>query len=239
VYVPEASACSVPNSANVPTQAQVNAANQNLMNYNNIVQKALSTFVSVLNRPDLNKNGLPLKSNGGVPSAPFTGFRAWPDWSQGNPAGATPACLTSVPTPSSIPTNTRDAVAAPKAPPMVPQTIEGRAVVSTGKPPTTGNVCMDLQKGYAIQSQVSALQLWKCSKAGYSQMGLKPTLPAVLALQTAGTLPKIPDQDVPNYDAASMGMAGMAGMADATGLLSLLAWSVGGFLLWNVWKAAR
>lgn len=228
MYVAQTDACTVPNSATPVTPNQIANAAQTYMDTNAIVAKALATFTSVLNRPDLNRNGLLLADSGGVPTAPFAGFRAWPDWTEGNPSGAPPACLREIPLPLSIPIDTRQAVAV-KAPLMVPQTIEGRAIQATGKPPTTGNVCIDLQKGYALQSQVSAAMLFKCSKAGYSQMGLKPTAAQVLAFETAGTLPQIPDQDVPNYD-PSMGMAqlpsGFAGLAfwGSLGLIGATIW---------------
>jgi hypothetical protein len=235
VYVPQTDACTVPNSRTAITPDQINASVAQYMDTNTVVARALQSFASVLNRPDLNRNGLLLSDAGGVPADPFQGFRAWPDWTEGNPAGAPPACLESRELPTSMPTDQRAAVAAPDAPPMVPQTIEGRAVM-LGKQPSTGNLCLDLQKGYAMQSQVSKAMLYQCSKKRYNLAGLKATLPEVLAMANAGTLPMLPDQDVPDYDQASMGLADLP---TGSGLLKALAWSVGGLFAYAAWKMSR
>ena len=208
MYVPDTQACNVPSSTDGITPAQITAAAQTYMDTNATVESALSTFTSVLNRPDLNQNGLPLATSGGVPSTPFQGFRAWPDWTEGNPSGTPVACVKSKALPMSIPTDTLQAVAAPPAPTMFPQTIQGRAAFTSGIP-TTGNVCIDIAKGYVAQSQVSKAMLAQCSMKGYYQMGNKPLIAAVLALSNAGQLPQIPDSTVPQYDPKTMGLAGM------------------------------
>lgn len=213
MYVPDSQACNVPSSTDGITPAQIAAAAQTYMDTNDTVESALQTFSSVLNRPDLNQNGLPLATNGGIPATPFQGFRAWPDWTEGNPSGTPVACVKSRPSPRSIPTNTIQAVAAPPVPTMYPQTIQGRAEFIGGVP-TTGNVCMDIAKGYVSQSQVSKAMLLQCSQKGYYQMGSKPLIAAVIALSNAGKLPQIPDQTVPQYNPKTMGLAGLGDASD-------------------------
>ena len=179
------------------------------MDTNAVVESALQAYKSVLNRPDLNTNGLPLATNGGTPSQPFQGFSAWPDWSQGNPKGKGRACIRQIPSPQPVVADTLESVAAPPAPPMPPLTIQGRAVVA-GQNPTTGNVCIDLAKGYVAQMQLSQGMITKCATKGYYLMGSKPLDARIAMLAATKKLPAVPDQDVPEYS-RSMGLAGADG----------------------------
>jgi hypothetical protein len=238
MYVVQTQACSVPNSRTPLTPAQLASSAQAYSKMNAKVAQALASYASVLNRPDLNRNGHSIKEQGGVPAAPFAGVRAWPDWTEGNPAGNSPACVIQQSVPAGLPTNSPETFA-PPAPPMAGLTTQSRSDAgpasdcSVYPAQSTGNVCLDLKKGRILQSQISQKQLIECATKGYSGLDVTGRSPALARFQTLCTdkLPKIPDQpNVPQYDQASMGMAGVA-----DGLNTFALWASLGLMAASVW----
>lgn len=149
MYVPDTQSCQVVNSLttvssstdatdavdSTATTSSTTATNPNLASANNAINNANAAFLSIISRPDLNQNGLPLSRNGGRQSSPFQGYYAWPDYTEGNPKGPRRSCIVQVRSPRPIASNRLAANAEPPAPGMFPLTIEGRAGV-TGEAPT-------------------------------------------------------------------------------------------------------
>ena len=238
MYVTQDAACSVPNSSTPVSSSAIAAGQAVLAAMQNLVSGANSAMAQIVARPDLNAAGQPLPVNAlGQPitaysSQPVRAFdtapappavtqvlQRWPRMCTGNSLAEnipTPQSCYNVPPPmpSSPPlTLPPVGVAAPLPAPVV-------APPSNFKPPTTGNICMDIQKGYVQQSQVSPEQLADCSMKQYYLMGNNPP-PEPLRSQlqayfsaNVGKLPMYPDQpNVPNY---RPGMSGY-GMGQAPG----------------------
>jgi hypothetical protein len=134
MYVPQIEACSVPNSTDPVSAAKINASIAKMVLVDSLFSNAQSAFDQIINRTDLNTNGWPLVTNGGVPAGPagsvkgesmaggkITSLKNWPLKSRDRTA-----CLSIVPLPESVAIDTREAFAAPKAPPMQPLTTQGR-----------------------------------------------------------------------------------------------------------------
>ncbi len=207
MYVPQSNACSVQNSSTPVSPADLAASIRKYADVTTVVNTAQAAFDSLLNRPDLNRGGFPLIDFGGIPSLPFSGFKKWPyRTSKSSP------CIVSAPLPKPVAVDLPVGFVLPPPPPI--------PSMAADRIKTTGNVCIDLQKGYALQSQVSPAMLWACSKAGYSRMGLKPTALAVSQLAAENRLAHIPDQDVADYDPKTMGLAGVND-------------GIGGFAFWG------
>jgi hypothetical protein len=73
MYVAQTDACSVPNSAMPPTKGQIARGIGILGRTNRIANNAQQAFACLLNRTDLNTNGWPLATHGGVPASTITG----------------------------------------------------------------------------------------------------------------------------------------------------------------------
>jgi hypothetical protein len=223
MYVPQTDACDVPNSATPVSSDQIAAGQATLQALANAVTGANQAFSALIARPDLNSAGMPASSNPGAPVyRPFdhtpvpssqqnpTRLASWPTMCVGNGgslAEPTPTTESNVAVPpGKMPPLTLPPVGGPPAPQAKP------APSAPMKLPTTGNVCIDLQKGYVLQSQVSNAQLLDCINKEYFLMGSHGRLtPAQEAWQTANfaTLPHVPDQpNVPKYS-PSMGLAGV------------------------------
>jgi hypothetical protein len=231
MYVPQSAACSVPNSQTPVSSSQIAASQQFLNMVDSLVANADSAMGQIVQRTDLNAMGQPMVTtpagqiaplsqqpvlsfnNAPSPPAVTQTLQRWPQMSNGR------SVAESVMTPKSC------YVVPPYAPPMPPLTLPPVGVSATPSPaqappasnftpPTTGNVCIDIQKGYVQQSQVSPKQLADCSNKGYYLMGtriLDPALTMKLASYfSRGNLPNIADQpNVPVYDPKTMGLAGM------------------------------
>lgn len=73
MYFPDTSACQAPNSLQPPTQAQIMFGVRMLARMEGKVRNARQAFNCLLYRDDLNTNGWPLATQGGVPSSTITG----------------------------------------------------------------------------------------------------------------------------------------------------------------------
>jgi hypothetical protein len=219
MYIPQSDQCSVPNSLTPVPRTAIDALQARLASVEGIVTRAQAAFDGIVNRTDLNTNGFPLLTHGGVPAGPvgskagqsvaggkITSLKNWPVQQNGQPA-----CIVNLPLPQPIRVNAPLATAAPPAPKTPPLTVEAHneavAPSSPFKPPTTGNVCLDIQRGYIRQEQVSPGQLLDCSRKGYYQIPnpVDPnTAKAMMDYWNAvgfDKLPKVPDQDVPDFNA--------------------------------------
>ena len=215
MYVTQDAACSVPNSSTPVSSSAIAAGQAVLSAMQNLVGQANSAMAQIVARPDLNAAGQPISTSGSqpvrqfdsAPTPPATSLilQRWPRMCSGKSLAENtqtpPSCYNiPPPMPSSPPlTLPPVGVAAPATPAPV-------TVPSGFKPPTTGNVCMDIQKGYVQQSQVSPQQLATCSEKGYYQMGNNPPPQPLLGQLQAyfsanvGKLPMIADQpNVPQY----------------------------------------
>ena len=243
MYVTQDAACLVPNSS-TPVSPSAIAAGQAVMQaMQNLVSNANAAMAQIVARPDLNAAGQPLPVNAnGQPIPPTVGnsgsqpvrefdtapvpagvsqvLQRWPKMCTGRSLAEnlpTPQSCYSIPPPMpASPSLTLPPVgiAAPPAP------APAAAPPANFKPPTTGNICMDIQKGYVQQSQVSPEQLADCSMKQYYLMGNNPT-PEPLRSQlqayfsaNVGKLPMFPDQ--PNVPPYRPGMSGY-GMGQAPG----------------------
>jgi len=225
MIIPQTDACSVPNSA-TPVSPQKIADSQSFLNtVNNIIAKANADFTQLTDRKDLNAVGqqgttmLPF-DNTPIPHSSVIRLEVTP------PICANTTRSNAVPTPRGCNIVTgkaapiRDITRLTLAPVGVPA--PAPQPVQAPKQQTTGNPCMDLQKGYIAQSQLTTQMLDQCSEKRYYQAGLKPAPIDIIKAQIAGVLPKIPDQNVPEYDQATMGLAGFG--EDVT---SGFGWAVG------------
>jgi hypothetical protein len=219
MYIPQTEQCSVPNSLTPVSSAAIQAMQKALSSVEGIVQKAQAAFDGIINRTDLNTNGFPLATHGGVAAGPvgskagasvaggkITSLKNWPVKENGQSA-----CVLNLPLPQPVKVDTLQATAAPPAPGTPALTVEAHnaavAPSSQFRPPTTGNLCLDIQRGYIRQEQVSSAQLAQCSEKGYYQIP-NPLDPAVAKAMAAywnavgiDNLPKYPDQNVPDLNA--------------------------------------
>ena len=253
MYVTQDAACSVPNSSTPVSSSAIAAGQAVLAAMQNLVSNANNAMAQIVARPDLNAAGQPLPVNSlGQPIPPTVGnsgsqpvrafdtapvpagvtqvLQRWPRMCAGKSLAdnlPTPQSCYNVPPPmpASPPlTLPPVGVAAPVVAPNAP------ALPAGFKPPTTGNICMDIQKGYVQQSQVSAKQLADCSMKQYYLMGNNPP-PEPLRSQlqayfsaNVGKLPMYPDQpNVPNYRPGMSGYRGR-GMGDFS-----MGWAGAGF----------
>jgi hypothetical protein len=76
MYFPQSAACSAPNSANPPTQADIMRVARSMGKMEGQVRRARQAFYCLFYRADLNTNGWPLAKFGGVPSSTVTGCPA-------------------------------------------------------------------------------------------------------------------------------------------------------------------
>lgn len=239
MYVTQDAACSVPNGSTPVSPSAIAAGQAVLTAMQNLVGQANSAMAQIVARPDLNAAGQPISSGAQpvrqfdtapAPSAMSQVLQRWPRMCTGDSLAAnvpTPRSCYNIPppTPSSPPlTLPPVGVAAPVTPKPAP------APPSNFKPPTTGNICMDIQKGYVQQSQVSPEQLADCSLKQYYLMGNNPP-PEPLRSQlqayfsaNVGKLPMFPDQ--PNVPPYKPGMSGYRsrGMGDFS-----MGWAGAGF----------
>jgi hypothetical protein len=158
MYVPQTDACSVPNSTDPVSAATITAGLQKMALVDSLFSSAQSAFDGIINRTDLNTNGWPLVTNGGVPAGPagavkgesmaggkITSLKNWPLKSRDRTA-----CLSIRPLPESVAIDTREAFAAPKAPPMQPLTTQARMdAILAGGPAAAGMGAYDFSFGWA------------------------------------------------------------------------------------------
>jgi hypothetical protein len=228
MYVVQSDACNLPNGGMPPTAAAIAAAQAAVAQTETQISNAQSAFDSVVSRPDMAPAPTVAPLN-----VTFRG-QAWRDY----PAGTTPLpgskaharppmgyCRPSQSVPSGSHLQTTP------APPM-PSLTTSHGVDTPLAPPTTGNPCLDVQLGYALQSQLTPAMLWKCSQAGYFKTGLKPTVASVLALANRNQLPPLPDASVPPYDPSMV-----AGMGQADGGSPFVLWASIGLAGAVVWLA--
>jgi len=162
------------------------------------VRAARQAFNCLLYRGDLNTNGWPLATNGGIPSSTVTGCPSPQTSGQPDVSGSTPAnglnltgiqywpsMLVTMPDPTGLSPNSPNAYPQPPAPPSTPLTTQAHSAgaaalvakasaATTPAPaaaptfPTTGNLCLDIMLNYVDASQVSSAQLGNCAMKGYS-----------------------------------------------------------------------
>ena len=219
MYVTQTDACTMPNGLIPASAAQVSAARTQLASAEASIQRAQSVFNGLLQRRDM----------GPVPRSlspsDVAALRQWPSVKFGTGKTANVTCY-----PASVNTAPLDTM--PAAPPMPPLTT-AHGVDQPLTPPTTGNPCLDVEMGYALQSQLSPAMLWKCTSKGYFKPGVKPTVASVLALANSpGGLPKLADSDVPDFD-PSMTL----GLGDTAPGQSFVLWASVGLLGATLWLA--
>lgn len=192
MYVPQSSACQAPNSLQPPSKAAIRRGIGMLGSMEAKVRAARQAFNCLLYRPDLNTNGWPLATNGGIPSSTIVGCPNPPDFSgmsaPGGPSNGVnalglqywPATVVTLPDPKGTAPNDLLSYAQPPAPVMPPLTTQQhtkqaqaltQAAAAATNPvpataptfPTTGNICLDLLLNYVDPSQVSVSQLTDCA----------------------------------------------------------------------------
>lgn len=233
MYVTQSGACSVPNSLTPVPSSLIALSQAVLSGMDTLVSNANAAMAAIVQRADLNAAGQPIATNASgqplpasqqpvaafdnapAPPALTQVLQRWPTMCTGrsvqDPPPSPASCFVASPYPPPMPPLTIPPVGVPAPAPAPPAS----TLPAGWTPPTTGNVCIDIQKGYVQQSQVSAEQLAQCSEKGYYQMGTQvltnPTLLLQLQqywTQNAGKLPMIPDQpNLANYS-PSMGLAG-------------------------------
>lgn len=231
MFIAQTDACTMPNSTTPLTPDQIAAPQQARAAMESIITRAQAAIDSVSTRPDMG----PVVTSTQRFIAPRL-LSNWPSMSAaptGNgrkPAGApTFVCTRQSATVQAL--GVRQGQAAPMP------SLTTRPLTPAVVRPTTGNPCLDVQIGYALQSQLSKAMLWKCTQAGYFKTPLKPTVAPVLALANAGALPTIADQDVPPFDPAMLGMGDFS-----SGMSALQVLAIGGGLLlagWAVFNAMK
>jgi hypothetical protein len=243
MYVTQDAACSVPNSSTPVSSSAIAASQAVLTAVQNLVADANSAMAQIVARPDLNAAGQPIATSGAQPVRQFDTAPAppgmsqilqrWPKMCTGRSLAENittpPSCYNIPPGNPPSPPLTLPPVGVAAPVKAAPGPAAPAAVPANWKPPTTGNVCMDIQKGYVQQSQVSPEQLALCSEKGYYQMGNNPPPQPLLGQLQAyfsanvGKLPMIPDQ--PNVPQYKPGMSGYRGMGQA----SDFSWGWAGF----------
>lgn len=221
MYVTQADACStLPNGFNAPSAQQVSARRATVASMESSIQRAQKAIDSVSTRPDM----------GPVVTSPARFFTAtnlsnWPGGAGGAGSDGGPACKPS----ANVPLRTANSTdTLPVSPPLTT-----RPLTPAIAAPTTGNPCLDVQVGYALQSQLSKAMLWKCTQAGYFKTALRPSVASVVQLANQNALPALADQDVPPFDPSMT-----AGMGDVTGGPgSFVLWASLGLLGATVWLA--
>lgn len=207
MYVTQTDACTMPNGLIPPTPAAVAAAQAAVASTETQIQTAQQAMDSVNTRPDMG----PVVTSRGR----FFTARTLANWPQGNnPKQPSRFCGPSG-TLAVATHQGNSAATTPVSPPLTTRPL-GPAIAA----PTTGNPCLDVELGYATQSQLSAAMLWKCTQNGYFKPGVRPLVPPVAILANQNALPKLADTDVPPFDPSMM-----AGMGDVTG-------GPGSFVLW-------
>lgn len=268
MYVAQSNACTAPNSSIPASQNEIARGIRMLGTMEAKVRAARQAFNCLLYRGDLNTNGWPLATNGGIPSSTVTGCpspAAQPQAAASSTASGInlqgllywPSAVVTLPEPTSLPPNTQQTFAQPPAPSVPPLTTQAHSAAAAALAaqvppaanpptfPTTGNVCVDLALNYATQSQVSPQQLDDCAAKAYGQMGIKngPLLTlAMIQWRNANyaSLPKIPDQ--PNLAAYTPDVGKQYGMGDFDGcsFLTGLVASVGvAAAAMYVWSQAK
>lgn len=207
MYVAQSDACStLPNGFRAPTAEQVSARRTMVQKMEGSIQRAQQALDSVSTRRDM---GPVVTSTARLRNA----ARDLSNWPGGTgPASGGAPCKPSV----AANVRTGNSVATlPTSPPLTTRPLQPAVAA-----PSTGNPCLDVQLGYAVQSQLSKAMLWKCTQAGYFKTPLRPSVPSLAILANANALPALADQDVPPFDPAMT-----QGMGDVTG-------GPGSFVLW-------
>lgn len=73
MYFPQSAACMAPNSANPPTQAEIMRVARSMGAMEGKVRRARQAYYCLFYRGDLNTNGWPLATQGGIPASTITG----------------------------------------------------------------------------------------------------------------------------------------------------------------------
>lgn len=220
MYVTQANACTtLPNGFIPASAAQVSAKRAKVANMETAIQNAQAALDSVSTRRDM----------GPVVTSPARFFAPslLSNWPAPGPGGGGGGCKPSV----AAPVRTGNSTATlPTSPPLTTRPLQP----AVGRP-TTGNPCLDVQIGYALQSQLTKAMLWKCTQNGYFKTPLQPTVAGVLALANQNALAALPDSDVPPFDPSMT-----AGMGDLTGGPGSFAlWASVGLLGATLWLATE
>src|SRR5271166_293115 len=91
MYVAQSNACMAPNSLQPPSKADIARGVRMLGSMESKVRAARQAFNCLLYRGDLNTNGWPLATNGGIPSSTVTGCPSPQTSGQPDVSGSTPA----------------------------------------------------------------------------------------------------------------------------------------------------
>jgi hypothetical protein len=157
MYVTQSNACTAPNSLQPPSKAAIRRGIRMLGSMESKVRAARQAYNCLFYRNDLNTNGWPLATNGGIPSSTVTGCPAPQDSGQPNAAGTGstpgqglnltglqywPSLLVTLPDPTGLAPNSPDAYPQPPAPVTPPLTTEAhnilaKALVKTATGATT------------------------------------------------------------------------------------------------------
>ena len=259
MYVTQSNACSAPNSANPPTNAQIMRGVRILGSMEGKVRAARQAFNCLLYRDDLNTNGWPLADQGGTPSSTVTGCPSPQSLGAGAGAGNGvnllglqywPSAVVTLQEPTALPSNSPATYPQPPAPTTPALTTQAHsaaaALLTTQAPatkpkfPTTGNLCLDIALNYVDPSQVSTKQLTDCAMKGYSGNKDGPLLTTpMIAWRNANyaSLPKVPDNpNVPAFTPAigqPYGMGSFDGCSFLTGLIASVGVATAGLYLFN------
>lgn len=223
MYVPQTDACTMPNGL-IPAPADVVAARRAAVAADEAaIQRAQRIFAGLLQRRDMG----PIPRT--LAPANLERLKQWP-LVRGPVSGQAVQCY-----PASV--ETAQLTTMPAIPKM-PSLTTAHGVDTPLSAPSTGNPCLDVELGYALQSQLSPAMLWKCTQKGYFKPGVRPTVAPVLALANENRLAPLPDQDVPDFDESML--LGLGALPDNVGtLFKWLAWGAGGLFLYAAWKGTR
>ena len=257
MYVTQSNACSAPNSANPPTNAQIMRGVRILGSMEGKVRAARQAFNCLLYRDDLNTNGWPLATSGGIPSSTVTGCPSPQSVAVGSGVGVNllglqqwPTTVVTLPDPTGLPPNSPATYPQPPAPSVPALTTQAHsaaaALLTTPAPatkptfPTTGNLCLDIALNYVDPSQVSTKQLTDCAMKGYQGNKDGPLLTTpMIAWRNANyaSLAKVPDNpNVPAFTPAigqPYGMGSFDGCSFLTGLIASVGVAAAGLYLFN------
>jgi hypothetical protein len=148
MYVTQANACTAPNSANPPTQADIMRVARSMGAMEGKVRKALQAFNCLLYRGDLNTNGWDLATFGGTPASTVSGCPSvnTPDTAIAIPSTPVteptsgvnlvglmtwPRRMHTIPRHQALPPNSQQAYPQPPAPPMQPLTTQAHSAASS------------------------------------------------------------------------------------------------------------
>lgn len=142
MYVTQSNACTAPNSLQPPSKAAIRRGIRTLGSMEAKVRAARQAYNCLFYRTDLNTNGWPLATNGGIPSSTVTGCPSPQASGQPDPVSLTttpgaglnltglqywPSLLVTLPDPTAIAPNSPDAYPQPPAPAFPPLTTQAHS----------------------------------------------------------------------------------------------------------------